>query len=78
MVDGQQVVAGLLDAARDAVAVLRAHGIERFEDHQGQRALPDFGLGAHIGFPNEYGRLLWESNRGVRASGGALTRKLEP
>ena len=57
VVDGQQVVAGLLDAARDAISVLRPHGIERLEDHEGQRALPDFRLRTHIGFPNEYGRI---------------------
>ena len=60
VVDGQQVLAGLLDSARDAIPVLRAHGIERFEDHQTpSSALPDFGLFvAHIGFPYEYAMIL--------------------
>ena len=58
MVDRQQVFAGLLDAASDAVPVLGAHSIERFEDHESQRALPDSGFCAHIGCPNEYGRFL--------------------
>ena len=58
MVDGQQVVAGLLDAPRDAISVLGTHGIERFEDHESECALPDIGLCSHIGCPNEYGRFL--------------------
>jgi hypothetical protein len=38
--------------------VLRSHGVDRFEDHESQRALPDFSLCTHIGFPNEYDRFL--------------------
>jgi hypothetical protein len=33
VIDRQQIVAGLLDAARDAVPVPRAHGVERLKDH---------------------------------------------
>jgi hypothetical protein len=29
--------------------VLRSHGIQRLQHHQRQRALPDVGLGTHIG-----------------------------
>ena len=60
---GEQSLAGLLDAARDSIAVLLSHDVKRLEDHQRQRALPDFGLGAHIGFPYEYAGFRWESNR---------------
>ena len=60
VVDGQQVVAGLLDAARHAMPVLGTHRIERLEDHEGKRALPDFAFWfcTHIGYPDEYGRFL--------------------
>jgi hypothetical protein len=58
VIDREQVIAGLLNAARDAISVLRAHGMQGFEDHESQRALPDFRLCAHIGFPDEYDRLL--------------------
>src|SRR5262245_29554964 len=58
MVDGQQVIAGLLDAARDAIAMLGSHRIERLEDHERERALPDLGILTHIGCQNEYLRFL--------------------
>src|SRR5580704_19447506 len=38
----------LLDAPGDPVPVLRAHRLECLQDHQGQRALPDVCLVAHI------------------------------
>src|SRR5262245_63156231 len=40
VVDRQPALAGLLDAAGDAVAVLLAHGEQRAQHHQRQRALP--------------------------------------
>src|SRR5262245_32639770 len=39
LIDGQEVVADLLDAAGDAVAVLRPQSLEGLEDHQIECAL---------------------------------------
>ena len=47
VIERQQVAAGLLDATRDAVSVLRTHRLQRFQHHQGQRALPDIRFVAH-------------------------------
>src|SRR5437870_11838133 len=41
VVHGEPLAAGLLDAARDAIAVERPHRLQGLEHHQGQRALPD-------------------------------------
>src|SRR5262245_22682797 len=41
------MLAGLFDAARDAVAVQRPQGFERLENHQRERPLPDIGFLAH-------------------------------
>ena len=53
LVQLQRVVADLLDAARDAVAVQGAHALERLQDHQIERALKDIrpcvGAGASFG-----------------------------
>jgi len=43
----QNVLADLLDAAGDAEAVLRAEGVERFEDHEVEGALEDVGFFGH-------------------------------
>src|ERR1700739_33393 len=56
VVELEQVATGLLDAPGEAVAMLGAHGFERFQNHQGQRALPYIGFVAHS-------VLLWLSNR---------------
>ena len=47
VIQGEQIATGLLDAPRDAVPMLRAHAFQRFQHHQGQRALPDIGLVSH-------------------------------
>src|SRR4030095_15087865 len=47
VVDGEQVLADLLDALRDAVAVLRPGRLERPQDHERQGALPDFTFLTH-------------------------------
>src|SRR5436853_7741082 len=39
--------AGLLDPARDPVAVERPEGFERLEHHQRERPLPDVGFVSH-------------------------------
>src|SRR4029077_20454463 len=44
VVHQQQLTAGLLDAPGDAVPMLRPHRLERLENHQRQRALPDVGF----------------------------------
>src|SRR5215469_10541142 len=44
VVDGERVAGDLLDAAGDAVSVQRAHGLQRFEHHESERTLPDFGF----------------------------------
>jgi hypothetical protein len=49
VVDGEEAAAGLLDAARDAVAVQRPHRFESLKDHQGERALLDIHLVGHSG-----------------------------
>ena len=49
LVDGQKVSADLLNAAGDAVAVLRSQNIEGFEDHQRKRSLQNVGLFLHGG-----------------------------
>src|SRR3984957_13306644 len=41
----EDVFADLLDTAGDAEAVLRAEGVERFEDHEVEGALEDVGFG---------------------------------
>src|SRR5208337_615229 len=41
VIDGEEVAAGLLDAAGDAIAVERAESLQSLQDHQGQGALPD-------------------------------------
>ena len=41
----QHVLADLLDAPRDPVAVERPHRVERLQHHQIERALEDVGLG---------------------------------
>src|SRR5215475_5831205 len=46
------MLAGLFDAARDAVAVQRPQGFERLENHQRERPLPDIGFLTHL-FPPE-------------------------
>src|SRR5262245_63051952 len=46
------MLAGLFDAARDAVAVQRPQGFECLENHQRERPLPDIGFLAHR-FPPE-------------------------
>ncbi len=55
LVDGEEVGAGLFDAAGDAVVVEGAEGLEGFEDHEGEGALPYFLLaeGAHLGLQQE-------------------------
>ena len=55
LVDGEEVGAGLFDASGDAVAVEGAEGLEGFEDHEGEGALPNFlfAEGAHLGFQQE-------------------------
>ena len=67
----QQIAAGLLDAARQAVAVLRAHGVESAQDHETEGSLPDIGFVAHCLFPSllvlptnrkNVLQLLWECN----------------
>src|SRR5205807_4888953 len=71
VVHREELAARLLDAARDAVSVQRAEGFERFEDHQGEGALPDVGLVAHA---RSYGKTiasirhpLWEYNRRIES-----------
>ena len=49
LVEGEKVAADLLDAAGDAVAMLRAQNIEGLEDHQRKRALQNVGLFFHSG-----------------------------
>ena len=41
VVDQEPLAARLLDAPGDAVPVSRPQGLERFQNHQGERALPD-------------------------------------
>jgi hypothetical protein len=49
LVEQDFIVAGLLDAAADAVAVLRAHGGEGFEDKEVEVALQEIEIGiAHF------------------------------
>ena len=50
------VVALLLDAAGNAVTVLRTHHVQCFHDHEGERALPDVVLVFHP-------YLRWESHK---------------
>ena len=47
VVQGEEVAARLLDAARDPVPVKWPQGLEGLEHHQGQGALPDVRLVAH-------------------------------
>jgi hypothetical protein len=47
VIDCDRLTADLLDAAGDAVPVLRPHGLEGFQDHQGERALADIGSIGH-------------------------------
>lgn len=46
LVELQDVSADLFDAAGDAVAVQRTHGVKGLEYHEIERALQDFGFGA--------------------------------
>ena len=48
VVEGEAIPARLLDAAGDAVAVERAQALERLEDHEGERALPDIQFVGHL------------------------------
>src|SRR5207249_2989334 len=47
VIEREAIAARLLDAPRDAVAVQRPEALERFQDHQRERALPDVGLVRH-------------------------------
>src|SRR5271165_5319602 len=47
VVEGEQVAAGLLNAPGNAVAMERPQRLQRFQNHQGQRALPYVCLVAH-------------------------------
>ena len=47
VIDGEEIAAGLLNAAGDAVAMERTESLQSFQDHQGQGALPDVGFVAH-------------------------------
>ena len=55
LIDGEEIIACLFDALRDAVAVLWSEHLQRFQHHQGQRALPHISLFFHcrFGFPHE-------------------------
>src|SRR5215208_5886470 len=48
VVEREAVLARLLDAARDAVAVKRPEYVEGGENHQGERALLHFQLLGHV------------------------------
>src|SRR5262249_2285766 len=58
VVDREQISAGLLNAAGDAVAVEQAHGLKSLEDHQRESALPDVLLVAYDGFSGLWERVL--------------------
>ena len=47
VIEGDQFAAGLFDAPRDAVTVLRAHGFEGLQNHQRQCALPNIRFISH-------------------------------
>ena len=47
VIDREEVAAGLLDAAGDAIAVDGAQGFESFQDHEGQSALPNVFFRGH-------------------------------
>ena len=49
LIHSQKVAADLLDAAGNAVAVLRAQHIEGFEDHERKRSLQNVGFFLHGG-----------------------------
>ena len=53
MIDGEQIVARLLDPPRDPIAMLRAHYVQRLQHHQRQRPLPDVSFRTHMGHPQE-------------------------
>jgi hypothetical protein len=61
----ERFLADLLDAPGDAVTVERAHGGERFEDHEIEGALENFGPG--IGGHGLRGDpvLLWDGDRSM-------------
>ena len=48
VVDAQLMVARLFNPPGDAVSVQRSERLQRLEDHQGQRALPDVGAVSHM------------------------------
>src|SRR4026208_1879006 len=63
VIEGQAVLAGLLDAAIDAVAVEGPEDLEGFEDHQGQSALFDVQLLCHT-------PVLWDTHSTVTPQSG--------
>src|SRR5215470_17952922 len=69
VVERESVLAGLLDAARDAVTVEGPETLQRFEDHQGKGALLDFELLGH-------GPVLWDTHSTVMSRGGARNSRL--
>src|SRR5262245_38790608 len=77
LVQTERVAADLFDAPRDAPAVQRPHGIERFQDHQCQRAVENVDLvGRHedafaaaIGPAYSYRNAVIGSTRDARRAG---------
>ena len=47
VVEREEVAAGLLDAARNAITVQGSKAFQCFQDHQGEGALPDVCFVAH-------------------------------
>jgi hypothetical protein len=79
LVEQDGVARDLLNAARDAVAVLLTHGRESLQHHEIEGSLKqiEFGVGHFLGSPvygpHEYTKLLWECHMGVYAhAGGAV------
>ena len=66
LIHAQQIVGELFDAPRDAVAVQRTHGVERFQDHQVKRALQNFSAWVGNGEPPCNNQHLLDFNRRVR------------
>ncbi len=58
VINRKQVTASLLDAAGDTVTVKRAHGLQRFQNHQGQSSLPDVFFVGHCLFASSYGKAI--------------------
>jgi len=65
LIDLQRFLADLLNAARDAVAVERAHGGERFQNHEVESALENFGLGIDGHELCVVLLLLWDGDRSM-------------